>query len=68
MRPPQVDGRGHFIVEAIAGGTYDFTVSLMMSVAPGTRPPRTKQQVVVTDGVVNDVTLILDLGQKPGAP
>lgn len=66
IRPPQVDSRGHFIVEGLPGGTYEFVVSVMG--VPGTRPIFAKQQVNVADGIVNDVTITVDLGQKPGPP
>ncbi|HXM34576.1 MAG TPA: hypothetical protein VN920_05280 [Pyrinomonadaceae bacterium] len=69
LRPPQVDARGHFIMEGIPGGTYDFTVTVMTGpLGPGARPVTAKQQASVVDGVVNDVTITLDLGQKPGPP
>jgi Carboxypeptidase regulatory-like domain len=68
IRSPQVDGRGHFIMEGIPGGTYDFTVFMLGAPATGSRSPTAQQQVSVTDGVVNDVTITLDLNQKPGPP
>jgi hypothetical protein len=68
IRPPQVDSRGHFIIEALPGGVYDFVVTVV-GMAPGRSPwSFPKQQVNIIDGVVNEVTITLDLGQKPGPP
>jgi hypothetical protein len=68
IRPPQVDSRGHFIMEGFPGGAYDFTVTVV-GMAPGRTPrPTAKQQVNIIDGVVNEVTITLDLSQKPGSP
>jgi hypothetical protein len=75
IRPPQVDARGHFIMEGLPGGTYDFTAMISNPLPgplpPGTLPPRPflgKQQVSVSDGVVHDVTITVDLSEKPGPP
>lgn len=69
IRPPQVDARGHFIMEGIPAGSYDFTVMVGgLPPAPRTRPPSAKQQVNVVDGIVNNVTITLDLNQTPGPP
>jgi hypothetical protein len=60
MQPPQVDSRGHFIIQGIPGGLYYFETNIFV---PGvvTRPrPPVKQQVNVLDGVVTDVTITLD--------
>ena len=68
IRPPQVDSRGHFIMEGLPGGLYYFVVTLV-GPSPGRTPrPTAKQQVNITDSVVNEVTITLDLGQKPGPP
>ena len=68
IRPPPIDSRGHFIMEALPGGVYDFIVT-MVGPSPGDgRHPSAKQQVNIIDGVVNEVTITLDLGQKPGSP
>ena len=67
LRPPPVDARGHFIIEGLPGGAYEFVVSLT-GPAPSTPRPRATQQVSVSDGVVTEVTITLDLKQKPGPP
>lgn len=62
---PQVDSRGHFLVEGLAAGTYEVNANVFI---PGSRnrPPSAKQQVNVADGVVNEVILTLDLEPNPG--
>ena len=59
----QADARGHFLMEGIPSGVYELSVSLFTPVplAPRMRPPMAKQQVTVQDGVVNDVSLTLEL-------
>ena len=68
IRPPQVDSRGHFIMEGLPGGTYDFTATVVGTAPSRTPRPTAKQQVNIIDGVVNEVTITLDPGQKPGPP
>jgi hypothetical protein len=64
IRPPNVDERGRFLVEGLPAGSYEISVSVS---GPGLRPrPEVKQDVVLQDGVVSDVTITLDLaGQTP---
>ena len=63
MQPPQVDARGHFILEGLPSGTYELHVSVTTG-RPG--PPRTvKQNITVQDGVVNEVVVTIDLGATP---
>jgi protocatechuate 3,4-dioxygenase beta subunit len=63
---PVVDARGHFIIEGVPDGTYEINASVML---PGSRtgPAVAKQQVIVSDGSVADVTLTVDMPQVPGA-
>lgn len=63
-RSADVDSRGHFLVEGLAGGDYELTV---FAFVPGSsqRLPTTKQLVSVTDGAVTEVTVIFDLSAKP---
>ena len=65
---PQVDARGHFMIEGMPAGTYDFSVTVISAQTPGTRLPTARQQVSVADGVVTDVVITLDLSRKPGPP
>ena len=63
MQPPQVDARGHFILEGLPPGTYELHVTLPTG-RPG--PPRTvKQNITLQDGIVNDVVVTIDLGATP---
>ncbi len=59
---PEIDTRGQFVAEGLLPGTYEITAAY----APDMRTPwrRTKQQVVVTNGTVTNVTLTID----PDAP
>lgn len=63
---PVVDARGHFIIEGVPDGTYEINASVML---PGSRTGAAvaKQQVIVSDGSVADVTLTVDMPQVPGA-
>jgi hypothetical protein len=56
----ETDARGHFLIEGLATGTYELTLSVFV---PGWRqePRATKQMVNVTDGVVTDVLMTIDL-------
>jgi len=62
IRPPQVDARGHFLIEGLPAGVYD--VSASMTSAAGRLKP-VKQTVTLTDGVVTDVELTIDLTPAP---
>lgn len=62
---PDVDSRGHFLVEGLAAGTYQVLASMHI---PGSRirPSSVTQQVNVADGTVTEVTLTLKLEPTPG--
>lgn len=62
---PEVDSRGHFLVEGLAAGTYQINASIFI---PGarTRPPSVTKQVNVVDGAVTEITLTLNLEPIPG--
>lgn len=58
FRGATVDARGHFLVDGLAAGTYELTVS----VTTGTPPMRTaKKEVTVADGEVTEVTITIDM-------
>ncbi len=62
---PEVDSRGHFLVEGLAPGTYQINAGIFI---PGarTRPPSVTKQVNVVDGAVTEITLTLNLEPLPG--
>lgn len=66
LRSPQVDARGHFMMEGIPGGAYEFSVTVIGAFGLGPHSPTARQEVSVPDGVVTDVVINLDLSQKPG--
>jgi len=63
MQPATVDSRGHFIVEGVAAGTYEVNANVFLPDAR--RSFSAKQQVNVSDGVVTEVTLNIDLSPQP---
>jgi len=63
MPPATVDSRGHFIVEGVAAGTYEVNANVFIPDAR--RSFSAKQQVNVSDGVVSEVTLNIDLSPQP---
>jgi 5-hydroxyisourate hydrolase-like protein (transthyretin family) len=62
IRPPQVDSRGHFLLEGLPAGTYD--VSAAMTGGPSRQKP-VKRTVTLVDGVVTDVALTIDFAPVP---
>jgi protocatechuate 3,4-dioxygenase beta subunit len=56
IRQPQVDARGHFLLEGLPAGTYDLFASIV-----GTRQKGAKRTVTLSEGVVTDVALTIDL-------
>ena len=67
IQSPQVDSRGHFIIEGIPGGLYDFETEVFLPGASRRTQPRAKQQVSVADGAVTDVTITVVVDPNPGA-
>ncbi|HJX92630.1 MAG TPA: carboxypeptidase regulatory-like domain-containing protein [Pyrinomonadaceae bacterium] len=63
MPGPTVDSRGRFIVEGVAAGTYEVNANVFIPDAR--RSFSAKQQVNVSDGVVSEVTLNIDLSPQP---
>jgi len=64
MPPTVVDSRGHFVIEGLAAGSYEINVTVFV---PNARRqmPAAKQQVTVSDGVVSEVTIPVDLSPDP---
>lgn len=54
------DARGRFLIEGLATGTYELTVTAYVP-EWRQRPRTTKQMVTVTDGAVTDVLMTIDL-------
>jgi hypothetical protein len=63
MGAATVDSRGRFIVEGVAAGTYEVNANVFIPDAR--RSFSAKQQVNVSDGVVSEVTLNIDLAPQP---
>ena len=61
------DARGQFFMEGLIPGTYEMTAAVYII---GTRSPfrSTKQQVVVADGSVTNVTVTVNLESTPDRP
>ena len=55
-----VDARSHFLIEGLAAGAYELTVSAYVP-EWRQRPRTSKQLVTVTDGAATDVILTIDL-------
>lgn len=61
--PPQVDARGHFILEGLPAGSYELIVSVNLGI-PG-QARTVKQTVTLQDGIINDVVVTIDMGATP---
>ena len=61
-----LDARGHFRMGGTPAGTYEITATAFIATASS--PPTTKQQIVIIDDQVTDVTLTLDLKSNPDQP
>jgi hypothetical protein len=59
LRPPRLDSRNHFVVEALPAGIYEVTVYVFISNSR-TRPTAS-QQVTVGEGVSTEVAITVDL-------
>ena len=63
MIPPQVDARGHFLIDGLAPGIYELTVSI---IGPSAGPPRNvKREISVQEGVATDVIIPIDMSATP---
>jgi protocatechuate 3,4-dioxygenase beta subunit len=59
-----VDARGHFIIEGVPDGTYEINANVRLV---GSRiGVSAKQQVIVADGIVSDITLTVEIPTDPG--
>ncbi len=65
MRSPQVDARGHFLIDGLPAGVYEITASVAGVSQPQMRSA--KREVTVQDGVISDITITIDMtpAQKP---
>ncbi len=60
LRPPRLDSRYHFVVEALPAGTYEIIATVF---GPNSRSrPTAKQQVTIADDGVTETVLTVDLG------
>lgn len=59
-----LDARGRFSLSGLKPGDYEIEAVAYLSGTAHKRSPMTKQQVVVVDNKVSEVTLTLDLGVK----
>ena len=62
VRPPQVDARGHFLIEDLPAGVYELHASVT---GLPQMPPTVKREVSVQDGVTTDITITIELPQAP---
>jgi hypothetical protein len=63
MAPPQVDARGHFMVDGLAAGTYEVHASIT-----GILQRTVRREINVQDGGITDVTLTIDMSALPQKP
>lgn len=64
LRVPQVDARGHFLIENLVPGVYEVHVSVG---GGGMQQRNTKREVSLQDGVTTDITITIDLS-APAKP
>src|SRR5262249_48237728 len=64
---PPIDDRGQFSAEGLLPGSYEISAGIYI---PGEPAPfrRTKQQIVVTDGGVTNVTITVNLNSTSDRP
>jgi hypothetical protein len=68
MQSPQVDSRGHFIIQGIPSGLYYIEANMFVpGVVSRPRPP-VRQQVNVLEGVVTEVTITLNNPNPDSTP
>jgi hypothetical protein len=60
MRPPEVDARGHFLIEDLPAGVYE----IQAGVTGVTQLSRTvKREFSVQDGITTDITITIEQSQ-----
>jgi hypothetical protein len=57
MRPPQVDARGHFLIDGLTAGVYEISASVAGHIG--------RREVSVQDGIATDVELTIDFNAPP---
>jgi hypothetical protein len=65
IMPPQVDARGHFLMDGLAPGVYEVWASV---VGMGKQSVVVKREVSLQEGTVTDVLLTIDMETKPPQP
>ena len=63
----EVDARGQFVVEGVFPGTYEISVTIWSADGRAVLSEK-KQQVAVTAGSINNVTLSLEINAKATRP
>jgi protocatechuate 3,4-dioxygenase beta subunit len=63
IRQPQVDARGHFLIDGLPAGVYEVHASV--SGMPQSPPRNVKREVSVQDGVITDITITIDMTSPP---
>jgi carboxypeptidase family protein len=63
LRSPQVDARGHFLIEGLPAGTYEVHASV--AGIQGTPPREVVREVNVQDGVITDVAITIEMPTPP---
>lgn len=63
IRPPDVDARGHFLIEDLPAGVYEIQVGVAgLSQGP---PRNVKREFSVQDGVTTDITITIEMPETP---
>ena len=60
MRPPQVDARGHFVIDGLLPGIYEISATLVGHTG--------KREVNVQNGTASDVMITIDMAAPPVTP
>lgn len=60
----QLDARGRFIIEGLAAGDYQITVSVQRPPGLNQRPITVKQSVTISSGIETEAVIVMDLSEK----